>query len=339
MKLVITGDVMLGRLVDQHVIRKTDMSSEYVWGDCMDLFYEADLRLTNLECVISSLGEPWRPLEKAFHFRAHPRAIEALTAAQIDFVSLANNHTLDYGTEALVECLFLLERAGITHAGAGRNKTEAEAPAFLDAKGSTVAVISVTDNEPSWEAKDSTPGTFYVDYGPKGLTAPYRSYVERAIAKVRDRADLLIVSAHVGPNWGPPSRAMQALAHELVDMGFDMFWGHSNHAPLPVEIYQKRPILYGTGDFIDDYAVDRRERNDLSFLFALDWQDNGWRLTLYPTKIKGFQANRVYGEEAALVMDRMALGSRVFGTDVHRMDDRIVISEAKGERAKAKESE
>lgn len=108
MKLALTGDVMLGRLVNQHVVEDLSLPPAAAWGDTLPLFHSADLRLINLERVISSKGEKWRPLIKPFHFRAHPRALEILRAARIDGVTLANNHVLDYGDEALKECLTLL---------------------------------------------------------------------------------------------------------------------------------------------------------------------------------------------------------------------------------------
>src|SRR5829696_8918223 len=132
MRIALTGDVMLGRMVDHYVIRDRSIPPFYVWGDVLPTMLEADLRLANLECVISTLGERWRPRSKAFHFRAHPRAVEFLRAAGIDCVGLANNHTLDYGPEALEECLALLDGAGILHTGAGRNLREALEPAILN---------------------------------------------------------------------------------------------------------------------------------------------------------------------------------------------------------------
>ncbi|MBI4831654.1 MAG: CapA family protein, partial [Candidatus Lindowbacteria bacterium] len=320
MKLAITGDVMLGRLVSEHIIENPNISSAYVWGDCLPLLHDADARLTNLECVIAASGEPWNPFTKVFHFRAHPRAVEILKAANVDYVSLANNHTLDYGAQALEECLDLLDTAAIARSGAGRNETEAQEPAILEVRNERLAIISITDNEPSWEARGSEAGVFYVDYDAAGLGERCRSKVENAVKKARGRADILIVSAHVGPNWGPPSRAIQALARELIELGCDVYWGHSNHTPQGVEIYRNRPVFYSTGDFIDDYAVDRFERNDLSFLFVLDWEKTGWNLTLIPTKISHFQVNRAYREESDFVMDRMIRASHDFGTDIRRQN-------------------
>jgi len=325
MKIAITGDVMLGRLVDEYIIQNPQLDAGYVWGNCLQLLHNADIRLINLECVIADSGEPWEPFTKAFHFRAHPRAIEALKAAKVDFVSLANNHSLDYGVQALEECLELLGRAGIAHAGAGSNRALAQEPAILKKDGSTVAVLSITDNEPLWEAKESAPGVFFIDYDSGGLLERYRSHVEQAMERARTSCDTVIVSAHVGPNWGPPSRAIQAVAHQLIDVGADCYWGHSNHTPQGIEIYRGKPILYSTGDFIDDYAVNKVDRNDLSFLFMFELEGPSWKLTLFPTKISEFRVNRVYGEEAEYVMSRMEKASRAFGTNIRREDNALFV--------------
>jgi poly-gamma-glutamate synthesis protein (capsule biosynthesis protein) len=317
MKVALTGDVMLGRLVNDHVMQHAELPPAHAWGNVLPLLQAADVRLINLECVISTRGQPWHPATKAFHFRAAPRAIDVLTAAGITGVTLANNHTLDYGWEALEECLALLDQAGIAHAGAGKDLDEALAPASLDTSWGRIALIAVTDNEPAWEATPDHPGINFVAYDAQGLVEPYRSRMTDALTAARRQADLVIVSAHVGRNWGPPTSAMRALAHELIDLGADIYWGHSNHTPLGMEVYQHAPIIYAAGDFIDDYAVDPRERNDLSFLFVLEvTQHQVERVRLHPVAIDRFQVRHATPTEAAWLMQRMqarsaALGSRV----------------------------
>ena len=111
------------------------MRPEALWDDVLPLMLSADCRLINLECVISSQGAKWHPAAKAFHFRAQPRALEFLRAAKIDGVALANNHVLDYGPDALLDCLNLLDGAKIQRAGAGATLEEAVAPAVFSIAG------------------------------------------------------------------------------------------------------------------------------------------------------------------------------------------------------------
>lgn len=322
MKIALTGDVMLGRLVDQYVLANESLPSAYVWGDALPLLHEADTRLINLECVISTRGERWRPESKPFHFRARPRAVDVLRAARIDAVTLANNHILDYGVAALEECLQLLDRAGIRRAGAGMTLAEAMRPALLASPLGPIAVIAITDNEPEWQATDDRAGTFYVAYGRQGLIEPYRSRLSAAITAARHDAHLVIVSAHVGPNWGMPSPAMQRVAREIIELGADVYWGHSNHAPQGIEIYQGRPILYATGDFVDDYAIDPVERNDRSFLFVLELESRAVaRVRLYPTVIDRLRVRRARADEAAWLCDRVRQLSAAWHTPVVTHDE------------------
>src|SRR5207247_11036482 len=117
----------------------------------------------------------------------------------------------------------------------------------------------------------------------------------------QERADArrVIVSALVGSIWGAPAARTQALAREMIDLGADLYWGHYNHTVQGIEIYRGRPILYSCGDFIDDYAVDPVERNDLSCLFELQIEHtNVSRILLHPVRIARFQVNQAGSEDA-----------------------------------------
>jgi poly-gamma-glutamate synthesis protein (capsule biosynthesis protein) len=314
-KIALTGDVMLGRLVDRYVIQNRSTSPAALWGDILPIMLAADCRLINLECVISDQGEEWRPHTKAFHFRARPRAIEFLQAAKIGGVTLANNHVLDYGPDALLDCLKLLDQAGIKRTGAGVTLEEAHTPALLGLPQGHVAVVALTDNEPEWEATGAKPGVSYVTYNGRGLLEPYRSRIAQVLSFAKRQAEFVIVSAHVGPNWGAPSRAMQALARELIDMGADLYWGHSNHTPQGIELYKGKAILYSTGDFIDDYMVDKDERNDLSFLFVLEGEVGRIaQIRLYPTRIENFSVRSADDKERQFLMRTMQAKCKAFGT-------------------------
>ena len=317
MKIALTGDVMLGRLVNRHVVSNTSLAPWTIWGDTLPLFMSADCRLINLECVISTRGQPWKPMLKPFHFRANPPAIEILQAARVDCATLANNHALDYGPEALLDCLTFLDQANIQHTGAGAHRDKALAPAFLECPHGRIAVIALTDNEPEWEATPSQPGVNYVGYDTRGLLSPYRERIACLIRHARQNASFVIISAHIGANWGAPSQAMRRLAYQLLDLGSDLYWGHSNHTPQGIEIYKGKVILYSTGDFVDDYAIDPDERNDLSFLFSVE-ENSGRvdRVQLYPVRIENFQVHRATDPDITLLQHSLQAKCRVFNTDV-----------------------
>ncbi|MDE3041267.1 MAG: CapA family protein [Nitrospirota bacterium] len=315
MQIALTGDVMLGRLVDQYVIQNQSIGPDKIWSNVLPLMLKADRRLINLECVISGRGREWQPDSKAFHFRAHPRAIDFLRAAKIDCVTLANNHVLDYGTDALVECLALLDQAGIKRTGAGSSLVEALTPAIVDLPQGRLGVVSLTDNQPEWEAGEKKPGTHYIAYDAKGLVEPYRSRFAQVLKQIRSQADLVVVSAHVGPNWGPPSAAMRMLAHRIIDLGVDLYWGHSNHTPQGIELYQGKAILYSAGDFLDDYAVDSAERNDLSFLFLLELERGRIaRIFLHPVCIEDLYVRLAKDIEVEFLSRTMQAKCKAFGT-------------------------
>ncbi len=317
MRIALTGDVMLGRLVDQYVVQNRSVRPEALWGDVLPIMLTADCRLANLECVISDRGEEWHPTTKAFHFRARPRAIEFLQAAKINGVTLANNHVLDYSPAALLDCFTLLDQAGIKRAGAGPTMEEARAALVLDLPEGLVAVVALTDNEPDWEATGTKPGVNYVEYAECGLKEPYRSQLTQALLSARRLADLVIVSAHVGPNWGAPSKDIQALAHDLIDMGADLYWGHSNHTPQGIELYKGKAILYSTGDFIDDYMIDKDERNDLSFLFMLEVEEGRIaRVRLHPTCIEDLGVRLANEQESSFLEKSMNMKCETFGVKI-----------------------
>lgn len=315
MQIALTGDVMLGRLVDQYVIQNRSVPPQALWSDVLPIMLAADCRLINLECVISSQGEEWHPTTKEFHFRASPRALEFLQAAKIDGVTLANNHVMDFGTEALLDCLTLLDRTGIKRTGAGATLQEALIPAVFGLPQGRIAVVALTDNEPEWEATGTKPGVNYVAYNERGLMEPYRSRMAQTLSLARRQADLVIASAHVGPNWGAPSRAMQALAHDLIDMGADLYWGHSNHTPQGIELYKGKAILYSAGDFVDDYMVDKDERNDHSFLFVLEGEKGCiGRIRLNPVRIEDLGVRLANEQEWQFLTRTMQAKCKAFGT-------------------------
>jgi poly-gamma-glutamate capsule biosynthesis protein CapA/YwtB (metallophosphatase superfamily) len=301
MQILLIGDVMLGRLVNQ--VLKSE-SPAYVWGDTLPLFAAGDVRVCNLECVLSDRGRPWSVTPKVFHFRSDHKNVAVLRAAKIDVLSIANNHALDYEYDALLEMLSTLENAGIKFAGAGRSSADAWKPAVLASGNIHRATIAFTDNEPDWEATPERPGTCYV---PVNLDDPRGRQLLEFVTDIKSQVDCLIVSCHWGPNWDyrPPNSHI-VFGHALVDAGADVVYGHSAHVFRGIEVYRGRPILYSTGDFIDDYAVDEIERNDESFIFVLDFLDGAVReISLYPAIISEFRARRADPEEARRISTKM----------------------------------
>jgi poly-gamma-glutamate capsule biosynthesis protein CapA/YwtB (metallophosphatase superfamily) len=309
-KLLFAGDLMIGRVVNEMLQRERP---EYPWGDTLPLFRKAAWRFCNLECVLADSWDPASVPRKMFHFRSDAKNVAVLQTAGIDAVSLANNHTLDFGERALSEMLDLLDRTGICRSGAGRGIGEACRPAICRAAETTIAVIAFTDNEPEWEAGLTKPGVFHV---PVDLDDPRARRLLQIVRTARAVSDLVFVSAHWGPNWGrSPPRGEIPFGHALIDAGADLVFGHSPHVFHGIEIYRDRPIIYSAGDFIDDYAVDPIERNDHSFVFLIETDIRSiLRLNLYPTLIRGCQVRIAKSAKAAGIAQKMTERCAAFGT-------------------------
>lgn len=320
--LNLAGDVMLGRGVNEAL---AEMPPEEVWGDVLPLLLEGGVRIVNLECAITDHRRPWTRTPKVFHFRADPRAVRVLTAARIDAVSLANNHTLDFEERGLLDTIAHLRSAGIACAGAGRDLAEASRPAVVEGGGERVALVAFTDNEPPFAAGPDRPGTNYL---PVSLEGEVLERVEEAVARARaEGAGTVVFSNHWGPNMveRPPER-FRRFARAVIDRGADVYYGHSAHVFQGVEVYRGRPILYDTGDFVDDYAVDPRLRNDRSFLFRVEVGEEGLRgLELFPVRLPYARVRRAAGEEAEAIMERMERLSAEMGTRFERAGDRLLL--------------
>ena len=324
--LALTGDVMLGRGVAESLDHR--MRPEEPWGDVRPLLDDADLRIINLECAVTDNEQPWTRTPKVFHFRAPPSAIETLRTARIDACSLANNHTMDFEEQGLLDTLEHLDAAGIRHAGAGRNREEAADTAVLAVPSDPtrrVALLAFTDNEPPFAAGADWPGTNYL---PVSLQPDVLLRVEKAVATLREMGvETVIFSNHWGPNMvRRPRELFRRFARAVIYRGADIFYGHSAHVFQGVEIYRGKPIIYDTGDFIDDYAVDPRMRNDWSFLFRVSLEEGGFqRLELTPVKLSYARVDLAKGGEREKILDRMERLSAEMGTVFARHAGTLVL--------------
>jgi poly-gamma-glutamate capsule biosynthesis protein CapA/YwtB (metallophosphatase superfamily) len=323
--LALVGDVMLGRKVNEAL---RTVSPEQPWGDVLPLLISADLRIVNLECAITDHKQPWTRTPKVFHFRADSSAIEVLKAARVDVCSLANNHTLDFEERGLLDTMEHLQGAGIWYAGAGRDREEAARPALLAARRadrtSRVALLAFTDNEPPFAAGSDRPGTNYL---PVSLESHVLRRVEAAVTAAREAgAETVVFSNHWGPNMVQrPSALFRQFARAVMDRGVDVYYGHSAHIFQGVEIYGGKPILYDMGDFIDDYAVHPKLRNDWSFLFKVSLEGSEFqRLELFPVTLHYTRVQLAKGKEREAILDRMERLSGEMGTAFVRREGRLV---------------
>jgi len=313
-RLALAGDTMLGRGVAERLA--TGPPTALVAPEVVAVCREADLLVLNLECCISERGRPWPDPAKPFFFRAPPAAVETLSHLGVDCVTLANNHALDFGEEALLDTLAHLEAAGIAHVGAGTDREAARAPVVLEAAGLRLGVLGVSDHPAEFAAGPGRPGIAHADLGHE---AP--AWLDGAVRALA--TDAVLVTPHWGPNMTPePVPHVRRTARALLEAGATLVAGHSAHVFHGVE----GPVLYDLGDFLDDYAVDPRLRNDLGLLWFVDLDERGpRRLEALPLKLDYCFTRPADGEDAEWVRRRLRQACAEMGTTVAEEDGRLVV--------------
>lgn len=311
LEIGLAGDVMLGRLYQKQL---SASSPTQLWGGVKSVLRNPDITLINQEFTITKTDEKWG--KKAFYFRSPPRVLAYLKGLGVDYVSLANNHMLDFSEPGLVDTLKNLGRTKIKFAGAGMNRTEAEKPAWLEAKGAKIAILSVTDNMPAWSAGANKPGTFYL---PVNETS--RGYLVQKIRKLRQQgADFVVVSWHWGGNWvDRPSSAFKSMARGLIDGGADLIHGHSAHVFQGIEIYKGKPIFHNMGDLINDYIVKKGFRNDLGMVAQVEMGLTSKKvqaIRLFPTQVKFPQVDLARGAHFHKAVKQIKKLSAEMGTKI-----------------------
>ncbi|MBI2969707.1 MAG: CapA family protein [Gammaproteobacteria bacterium] len=351
--LFLCGDVMTGRGIDQVLAVPGDpqlhesyvrdardyvalaekangpiprpASCTYLWGDALEELQSAapDLRLINLETSITTSNDPWPG--KGIHYRMHPANAGCIAVAGIDVASLANNHVLDWGHAGLAETLEVLGQVGVSGVGAGQDLAAASAPAVKEIAGKgriLVFAFGVTSSgiPRNWGATAGQPGIHL-------LTDLSRRTAQRVAARIKSEKrerDVVVASIHWGDNWGhdiPDSQA--GFAHYLVDQGaVDLIHGHSSHHAKAFEIYKGKLILYGAGDFLNDYegiGGYKSFRSDLALMYfpTLDpVTGNLVRLKIIPMTVRRFSLHRASRGDAQWVADALNREGSRFGVSV-----------------------
>lgn len=283
-----------------------------------ELVAEADLFVLNLECCVSDRGEPFPDPAKPFFFRAPPAAADRLAELGVGAVTLANNHALDYGPDALLDTVTHLDAAGIATVGAGADERHAREPALLQCGELPLRLLGLSDHPPDYAAAHNRPGIAYADLR--------RGVPDWVIAAVRSRseAELVVLLPHWGPNMvSEPVAHIHASACALLAAGVDLIAGHSAHVFQGVT----SRVMFDLGDFIDDYAVHPVLRNDLGLLWLVELGRVG------PESIRGLPlaleycfTRRASPAEAGQIAELLRRRCARFGTEVHLRDEMIYLS-------------
>lgn len=300
------------------------LSPLYIWGDALEQFEheKPDFRIINLETSITKNNDYWKG--KGINYRMSPANITCITSAAIDCCALANNHVLDWGYQGLKDTLDTLKKYNIQCSGAGINKKEAKKPAILTKNKMRVLVFSVATESSGvplqWEADSCRPGVNLL----QDLTEDHAHSVGKWIEMFRRSDDLVVLSIHWGANWvfKIPSLHIQ-FAHTLIDNGYvDLIHGHSSHHILEMEVYKGKPIIYGCGDFINDYeGIGGQEvfRGDISMMFFIAFDTPGRKLqsvTLVPLIKHQFSLKKLSVKDLEFIEAKLNLMGGQFETRV-----------------------
>jgi poly-gamma-glutamate synthesis protein (capsule biosynthesis protein) len=313
--LALLGDVMLGRGVAEAI---SERGPGALFSDgLVSVLSEADAVLANLECCISARGEPWPDPDKPFFFRAPPVAVEALHRLGVTAVTLANNHALDYGYDALLDTLDVLHEAGIGTTGAGADLDAARRPSRIVVGDTSIAVIGCTDHPAQYAATASRPG---VAYSVLGETID--DWVAGAVRSAAD--DCVIVTPHWGPNMvGEPIDRVRAAAGGLRRAGASIVVGHSAH----VFHGMRDRVIFDLGDFIDDYITHPELRNDLGLIVLLElYGAEPRRASAVPIALDSCHTRLADQDEASWIRARFTAACAALGTAVHADGDRLVVA-------------
>ncbi|MCI2418246.1 CapA family protein [Saccharopolyspora sp. K220] len=357
-RLSLCGDVMPGRGVDQilphpgnpslheHFLRDArsyvvaaearngpitcPVGFAWPWGDALRALAAAapDVRVINLESSITRCDD-FAP-HKGVHYRMSPDNVRCLSAGRPDVCNLANNHVLDFGRQGLADTLHALSLAGLRWVGAGHDDAEARRPVVLGTSHGRVVVFgygAASSGIPAgWAATSRRSGVNFLP----DLSDRRAAEITGEIRERTRPGDVVIVSLHWGTNWQYHVGADQVrFAHQLIDGGVHVVHGHSSHHPRPIEIYHDRLVLYGCGDFIDDYeGIPGYEqyRDDLRLLFFASLATSGELvdLRMLPMQARQMRLHPASPSDAEWLRATLARVSACFGTAVSLSDGALL---------------
>lgn len=282
-----TGDIMLQRCTDIYDQKGINgIISAYIEQEMT----EADMTMINNEFPFSNRGT--QHPDKQFTFRVDPVYISALQDMGVDVASLANNHALDFGTEALSDTFAAFDDAGIPYVGAGDSRERAEEAIFVESAGRTVGVLSASRVIPvaEWNIESRQPGLF--------CTYDSTRLVQR-IQEIEKQCDYVVVFVHWGIERNAyPEEYQRNLAKQYIDAGADLVVGNHSHVPQGIEYYKGVPIVYCLGNFI--FNPDMVDTYALKAVWDADGRTS---LQIIPIGTQNYYTSELEGEEKQAFYD------------------------------------
>lgn len=290
------GDIMIS---NQAASLVDSAGTVYPLAKVKALLADADLRVGNLESPISDTGVKFN---KTYALRIPVRHAGVLTDGGFEVMTLANNHILDNGEDALRNTIHVLDGLGIQHVGAGMDIAEARKPAIFKRKGTKIGFLgySLTFPEEFWAGK-KRPGTAYGS----------ANCLQKDIPALRSQVDILIVVFHWGIEKLPKIKSYQKrLGHLAIDLGADAVVAHHPHVLQGIELYKGRPIAYSLGNFcfgawtksVWDSAILKLFFSDRQFLKAevIPILVDNYKVKMQPRPLSGADAIKSLNRLAAL---------------------------------------
>ncbi len=312
------GDTILARDFPGRMLEE---GSDWVLGSLSKTFQEADGVLLNLECVISQKGSFSSKIteRKPFHYRAPQFVTEALQKMGATIVTTANNHSMDFGAEALGDQISLFEQMNLPFVGSGISAQEAKQWKLLQCGDAIIAVIAFDTTAPWAEATATAAGTFHLP-----LSVDSINELEPIISEAKQYAHIVIVTPHWGANWvEKPKQQTIDLAHAIIDAGADIILGHSSHIIHGIEKYKNKAIVYDMGTFISD-RVGQSRMNDAAY-FELKFNEKGIHsLQVHPVYLRRCRVRHAQNASAR-ILDLVKSLSLDLGTILIDQDNTLTL--------------
>ena len=264
--VILVGDIMLDRGVEYMVEKEGKGDFRFPFLKIAEELQKADILFGNSEGVISDKGIK---VGSIYSFRADPKAIEGLSFAGFNVLSLANNHAFDYTSQALEDCLSKLNNTGIGYVGAGFNEKEAYSPFVKEVESTKIAFLAYTNLGPeTWRAVGENSGIAWIGKEDRSSSSPFAAArvsekeinkIKQDIKSAKENADILIVSLHAGEEYiQEPTQFQVEFSKMAIEAGADLIVGHHPHVIQKSEKYKDKWIFYSLGNFIFDQSFSEK---------------------------------------------------------------------------------
>ena len=292
--LVAVGDISFSRGVERMVKKQKDLN--YPFLKIRDYLKSADLVFGNLETPITE-GPEIPDFEMVF--RSNPGTEQTLKQAGFSVLSLANNHTPNFGEQGLKDTFNYLAEVGIKFVGAGNNEQEANQPVYIETKGIKFAFLAYNDTDivpASYEAANSHAGTAFMR----------TEKMAEAVKEAKQKTDFVIISMHAGIEYtDKPNDSQVNFAHAAIDAGADLVIGHHPHVVQTMEKYKGKYIFYSLGNFVFDQPQSQETKEGLAIkvYFAKDGIN---KISLLPVVMENLVQPRMTNQsEAEKILQRL----------------------------------